>query len=159
LWPSQQSQQPPPQPPPQQQPSRQASMPPGLSSVARGLIGGPYGQPPQLPNQQGMPLQQQQPRHLPQTRKYTGDSSMAPTGIPNFPPGMGPPPGFMTAGPPPGFPGVATAAANHPSRFPAEASQGVRSGFMEMYGDMGGRGLGLRGGPAGNGGGPMPGYR
>lgn len=146
-WPPQQ-----PQPQPQQQPPRQPPLPPGLANMPRGMPGAPYGQPQPLPNPQNIPPQQQPQRPLPQ-RKYTGESpSSAP--MPNFPPGMGPPPGFMNAGPPPGFPGAP--GANYPGRFQGEPPQGVRGGFMEMYGDMGGRGVGLRGG-GGNGG--MPGYR
>jgi len=65
---------------------------------------------------------------------------------------MYPPPGFMNAGPPPGFPG---SMANHPAaRFGGEPGPQQRA-YMEMYGEVGGRGLGLRGG--GNGG--MPPYR
>ncbi|KEF53388.1 uncharacterized protein A1O9_10363 [Exophiala aquamarina CBS 119918] len=148
-WPPQQPQS---QPQPQQQPPRQPPLPPGLANMPRGMPGAPYGQPQPLPNQPNIPPQQQPQRPLPQ-RKYTGESASA-AGIPNFPPGMGPPPGFMNAGPPPGFPGAP--GANYPARFQGEPPQGVRGGFMEMYGDMGGRGVGLRGGGA-NGG--MPGYR
>jgi hypothetical protein len=72
---------------------------------------------------------------------------------PNLPPGMYPPPGFINAGPPPGFPG---GMANHPAaRFGGDPGPQQRA-FMEMYGEVGGRGVGLRGG-AGNGG--MPPYR
>ncbi|KIW64559.1 hypothetical protein PV04_09484 [Phialophora macrospora] len=129
----------------QQQPPRQPSLPPGLANVPRSMAGAPYGQPQQIPIQQ---VQQQRPQQ-PQ-RKYTADSAMPP---PNLPPGMYPPPGFMNAGPPPGFPGGMP---NHPAaRFGGDPGPQQRA-FMEMYGEVGGRGLGLRGG-AGNGG--MPPYR
>jgi hypothetical protein len=77
---------------------------------------------------------------------------------PLLPPGMYPPPGFMNAGPPPGFPG---AMPNHPTgRFQGEPPgppQGLSRAFVDAYGgELGGRGLGLRGG-AGTGG--MPPYR
>lgn len=146
-WPSQ-----PPQP--QQPPHRQTALPPGLSAVPRGMVGAPFGQPQQIPTQQNMP---QPPQPAPQQRaqqprKYTGESGSAP-GLPNLPPGMYPPPGFMNAGPPPGFPG---SMANHPARYQGEPGPpGVNRGFVEMYGEAGGRGIGLRGG-SGNG---MPPFR
>ncbi|KIV87801.1 hypothetical protein PV11_03323 [Exophiala sideris] len=144
-WPTQ-----PPQP--QQPPQRQTTLPPGLSAAPRGMAGGPFGQPQQIPTQQNVQPPPPQQRAQ-QQRKYTGESSSAP-GMPNLPPGMYPPPGFMNAGPPPGFPG---AMANHPARYQGEPGpQGANRGFMEMYGEVGGRGVGLRGG-AGNG--PMPPFR
>ncbi|KAK7905291.1 hypothetical protein LTR67_000011 [Exophiala xenobiotica] len=141
-WPPQQ---------PQAQPPRQSSLPPGLSSLPRGMPGVPYGQPQPIPGQQ-QPPQQQRTQQQPQ-RKYTGESSAAP-GMPNLPPGMFPPPGFMNAGPPPGFPG---SMANHPARFQGEPGpQGINRAFLEMYGEAGGRGAGLRGGGANAG---MPPFR
>ncbi|KIW86454.1 hypothetical protein Z517_01851 [Fonsecaea pedrosoi CBS 271.37] len=141
-WPPQQPQQPP-------QPSRQPSLPPGLSSLPRGMSGGPYAQPQQLPSQPTLPQQQRPLQPQPQ-RKYTADSSGMP---PNLPPGIYPPPGFMNAGPPPGFP---SGMGNHPAaRFGGDPGAQQRA-FMEMYGEVGGRGLGLRGG-AGNS--NMPPYR
>ncbi|KIW87908.1 uncharacterized protein Z519_11493 [Cladophialophora bantiana CBS 173.52] len=139
----------PPQQPQQPQPSRQPSLPPGLPNLPRGMSGAPYGQPQQIPSQQALP-QQQRPQQPQPQRKYTADSSGMP---PNLPPGMYPPPGFMNAGPPPGFPG---ALANHPaSRFGGDPGAQQRA-FMEMYGEVGGRGLGLRGGAGSSG---MPPYR
>lgn len=145
---------PPQQPQPPSQPQRQPSLPPGLSNVPRGMAGAPFGQPQQIPPQQNLQQQQQQPRPQPpqQQRKYTGESGPAP-GMPNLPPGMYPPPGFMNAGPPPGFPG---AMGNHPGRYPGDPGSQQSRAFMEMYSDAGGRGVGLRGG-SGNGG--MPPYR
>jgi len=141
-WPPQQ---------PQAQPPRQSSLPPGLSSLPRGMPGVPYGQPQPIPGQQ-QPPQQQRTQQQPQ-RKYTGESSAAP-GMPKLPPGMFPPPGFMNAGPPPGFPG---SMANHPARFQGEPGpQGMTRAFLEMYGEAGGRGAGLRGGGANAG---MPPFR
>ncbi|KAJ9602747.1 hypothetical protein H2200_012527 [Cladophialophora chaetospira] len=132
------------QPQPPQQPPRQPSLPPGLANLPRGMSGAPYGQPQQIPAPQTQQQRPQQPQ-----RKYTAESPMAP----NLPPGMYPPPGFMNAGPPPGFPG---GMANHPAaRFGGDPGPQQRA-YMEMYGEVGGRGLGLRGG-AGNGG--MPPYR
>ncbi|ETI21594.1 hypothetical protein G647_07941 [Cladophialophora carrionii CBS 160.54] len=133
------------QAPAQQQPPRQPSLPPGLANIPRSMSGAPYGQPQQIPIQQVPQQRPQQPQ-----RKYTSESAMPP---PNLPPGMYPPPGFMNAGPPPGFPG---GMGNHPAaRFGVDPGPQQRA-FMEMYGEVGGRGLGLRGG-AGNGG--MPPYR
>jgi len=154
-WPPQQ-----PQPQPQQQPPRQPPLHPGFAAMPGRMPGrvpgrmppGPYGQPQQLPNQQIIP-RQQQPQRPPPQRKYTGESQSA-TGIPNFPPGIGPPPVFMNPPPPPGFPGAP--GANYPTRFQGELPQGVRGGFMEMHGDMGGRGVGLSGG---GGPGGMPSFR
>jgi len=145
-----------PAPPPQQPPppARQAGPPAGVSNAPRAMPA-PFGVP-NVPSQQ-VPSQNLQ---RPQQRKYTSDSSS----VPNFPPGMGPPPGFMTGGPPPGFPGPGGTGGNY-GRFPlggAEQTQGVSRAFMEMYGDAGRTGLGLRGGAGGGGGGMgggMPGYR
>ena len=140
-WPPQQ---------PQGQPPRQPSLPPGLAGLPRGMPGAPYGQPQQIPSQQQPPLQR--PPQPPQ-RKYTGESPSA-MGMPNVPPGMFPPPGFMNAGPPPGFPGSMV---NHPARFQGEPGpQGMNRAFMDMYGEAGGRGVGLRGGGANAG---MPPFR
>lgn len=149
---------PPQQPQPQQQPPRQPPLPPGLSNLPRGMLGPPFGQPQQAPSMQNPYPQQHRsqppPQPPPLPRKYTGESSSTP-GMPNLPPGMYPPPGFINAGPPPGFPG---SMANHPSRYQGEPGppQGINSAFMEMYGEVGGRGVGLRGG-SGNGG--MPPFR
>ncbi|KIW33251.1 uncharacterized protein PV07_00118 [Cladophialophora immunda] len=141
-WPPQQPQQPP-------QPSRQPSLPPGLANLPRGMSGPPYSQPQQIPTLPTLP-QQQRPQQPQPQRKYTAESSGMP---PNLPPGMYPPPGFMNAGPPPGFP---SGLANHPAaRYGGDPAAQQRA-FMEMYGEVGGRGLGLRGG-AGNSG--MPPYR
>ncbi len=130
------------QQPQPQQPPRQPSLPPGLANIPRGMPGAPYGQPQQIPAQQA-----QQPRPQQPQRKYTAESPMQP----NLPPGMYPPPGFMNAGPPPGFPG---GMANHPAaRFGGDPGAQQRA-YMEMYGEVGGRGLGLRGGNGG-----MPPYR
>ena len=139
--PSWQTQQPQP-PQQQQQPPRQPSLPPGLASLPRGIVvAPPYGQPQQIPIQQHQ--QQQRTQQPPSQRKYTAESSMPP----NLPPGMYPSQGFMNAGPPPGFPG---AMANHPAaRFGGEPGLQQRA-YLEMYGDIGGRGLGLRGGGGGN---------
>ncbi|KIX08629.1 uncharacterized protein Z518_03285 [Rhinocladiella mackenziei CBS 650.93] len=134
---------------PSQPPPRQPSLPPGLSNVPRGVPSSSFMQTQQITNQQNMQQQPQQQRPQ-QQRKYTGDSVSTP-GVPNLPPVMYPPPGFIGAGPPPGFPG-------HPARYQAESAppQGISRVFMDMYGEIGGRGLGLRGG-TGNGG--MPPYR
>ncbi|OAP62641.1 hypothetical protein AYL99_01868 [Fonsecaea erecta] len=142
-WPPQQPQQPPPQP------SRQPSLPPGLANLPRGMSGAPYSQPQQIPNQPTLPPSQRPQQPQPQ-RKYTAESSGMP---PNLPPGMYPPPGFMGAGPPPGFPG---GVANHPAaRFGGDPAAQQRA-LMEMYGEVGVRGLGLRGGAGSSG---MPPYR
>lgn len=140
-WPAQQ-----PQPQQQQQqPPRQPPMPPGLANIPRGMPGVPYGQPQQIPTQQPQPQRPQPPQ-----RKYTAESGMPP----NFPPGMYPPPGFMNAGPPPGFPGGMV---NHPAARIGGDPVSQQRAFLEMYdGDVGRRGMGLRGG-AGSGG--MPPYR
>ncbi|EHY53250.1 hypothetical protein ABEF92_001146 [Exophiala dermatitidis] len=172
-WPIQQQPQPPPQQ--QQQPVRQPSLPPGLANVPRPMPGAPppYGLPPQLHIQTGLPqpAQQQQRPQQPQQqippqqqhqRKYTGDLSPLPTkptgvpSMPTLPPGMYPPPGFMNAGPPPGFPGSAAMPANLnvQGRYPGEPGPpppplppGMNhSGYMEMYGNFGPRGAGVRGG-------------
>lgn len=76
--------------------------------------------------------------------------------MPTLPPGMYPPPGFMNAGPPPGFPGSAAMPANLnvQGRYPGEPGPpppplppGMNhSGYMEMYGNFGPRGAGVRGG-------------
>ncbi|KIW21518.1 hypothetical protein PV08_02098 [Exophiala spinifera] len=138
---------------PQQQASRQQTLPPGLSGVPRGLPGAPYPPLQQMPG----PPQPPQPRPpQPPQRKYTGESGAAP-GMPNMPPGMFPPPGFVNAGPPPGFPG---SMAGHQGRYQSEPGPGpqppMNRAFMEMYGEAGGRGVGLRGGAANAG---MPPFR
>lgn len=145
-WPPQQPQAP---PQAQQQPPRQPPLPPGLANMPRGMPGAPYGQPQQLtspPNIPPPPAQRPPPQ-----RKYTGESPSG-TGMPNFPPGMVPPPGFMNAGPPPGFPGAPGVV--YSGRYQGEPPQAGRGAFMDMYGDMGGRGVGLRGGGS-NGGMPQ----
>lgn len=146
-WPPQQPQAPPQS---QQQPPRQPPLPPGLANMPRGMPGAPYGPPPPMTSPPNIPPQQQ-PQRPPPQRKYTNESPSG-TGLPNFPPGMVPPPGFMNAGPPPGFPGAPGAV--YSGRFQGEPPPAGRGAFMEMYGDMGGRGVGLRGG-GGNGGMPQ----
>lgn len=144
---------PPQQPQPQHHPPRQPSLPPGLSNLPRGMPVAPYGQLQQLPNPQSLQQQpQSQPQRPPPQRKYTAEPATTPGGMPNLAPGMYPPPGFMNAGPPPGFPG---AMGNQPGRYGADPGPQQRA-FMEMYGEVSGRGVGLRGG-TGNGG--VPPYR
>ncbi|KAJ9634994.1 hypothetical protein H2204_005949 [Knufia peltigerae] len=160
---------PPQQPPqPQQQPVRQQTLPPGLSGAPRGIPGVPYGPLQPMPGQQQAPQPRPQQPPQPPHRKYPGESSTAPA-MPNLPPGMFPPPGFMNPGPPPGFPGSMP---GQPARYQSEPGPGPIPGpgsgpgpgpqlpmnraFMEMYGEAGGRGVGLRGGAANAG---MPPFR
>lgn len=135
------------QPPSQHQQPRPGP-PPGIS-MPRGMQP-PFGAPQQQPSMAPMPPQGQR---APQ-RKYTNES-----GVPSFPPGIGPPPGFMPNGPPPGFHhnGPAGSAPGY-GRFGMGETQGSQQGppsmgraFMEMY-NQPERG-GLRGG---NGGVPLP---
>lgn len=91
----------------------------------------------------GMPTAQQA-QSAQRQRKYTGE------GISSFPPGMGPPPGFMTNGPPPGFPAMPHGVGTGGSQFDGTGNMNSRH-LMDMY--AGGQRSGGRGGPAGGGGG------
>jgi hypothetical protein len=94
----------------------------------------------------GMPPPQQGPAGQRQ-RKYTGDSGAA------FPPGMGPPPGFMANGPPPGFPALPHGLGAGGAQFDGSGGMSSRH-LMDPYARNGGRG-----GPPGGGGNMLGGYQ
>lgn len=94
----------------------------------------------------GIPLPQQIPTGGQRQRKYTGEGG----GGPGFPPGMGPPPGFMANGPPPGFPALGHAGTG--AQFDGGSSNMSSRHLMDLY--AGGQRNGGRGG-----GGMPPGYQ
>jgi hypothetical protein len=97
------------------------------------------------PMAMGMPPPQQGPAGQRQ-RKYTGDGGAA------FPPGMGPPPGFMANGPPPGFPALPHGLGAGGTQFDGSGAMSSRH-LMDLYARNGGRG-----GPPSGGGNMLGGY-
>ena len=90
----------------------------------------------------GMPPLQQGPQ-VQRQRKYTSD------GVANFPPGMGPPPGFMANAPPPGFPAMPHGLGTSGAQYDGSGGMSSRH-MMDLYARNGGRG-----GPGGGGSGNM----
>jgi hypothetical protein len=119
-WPNQQQAQ-------QQPPQQRQVPPPGIPNLPRGMPA-PFGNPnPSMQMHQHLQQQQLQSNQGLQRsqRKYTGDSG------PGFPPGMGPPPGFMNSGPPPGFPGAPQTYGRYQI---GSEQQGMGRSYAEMYG-------------------------
>ena len=116
--------------------------PPGIPNPQHRGMNPSFPPTQQMPRQMamGIPLPQQGPA-VQRQRKYTGD------GATSFPPGMGPPPGFMPNAPPPGFPALHHGLGNGGAHFDASGGMSSRH-MMDLYARNGGRG-----GPGGGGGG------
>jgi hypothetical protein len=122
--------------------------PPGIPNPQHRGMNPSFPPTQQMPRQMamGMPPPQQGPAGQRQ-RKYTGDSGAT------FPPGMGPPPGFMANGPPPGFPALPHGLGAGGTQFDGSGGMSPRH-LMDLYARNGGRG-----GPPGGGGNMLGGYQ